>query len=55
MQFLYALEQQFHIILLFKHLKICKTSNNHDIFFLTGVRTIASDHGCMVVTCFIPP
>lgn len=33
MQFLYALEQQFHIIHLFKDLKICKTSNNQDFFF----------------------
>lgn len=50
MQFLYALEQQFHMNHLFKHMKICKTSHNQD-FFLPCVNTIASDHGSMVIMC----
>lgn len=50
MQFLYAIEQQFHMSHLFKHLKICKTSHNQD-FFLTCVHTIASDHGRYVSCC----
>jgi len=56
MQFLHALEQQFHISHLFKqNRKSVKHPTIKMGFFATCVGTIASDHGCMVVRRFIPP
>lgn len=53
MQFLYALEPQFHMSHLFKHLKICKTSHNQDFF--SDLCTYHSQwpwwSGCYVSSC----